>query len=139
MNSVEFASYIKTNREKLGWTVKELCELLGIDRMTLPKWESGNVKQIKVKKYLPLFQEVFDRANMTEEELRRVDLVEFMRNMRLSVSWSKQRLGDAIGVSEATIRRWEKTHNFGRHDINEVEMIIREAIKEEVNKRRKAV
>ena len=137
MTNTEFAEYIKSNREELGWTMKYVTELLGTDRATLPKWEKGLVGDRKIEKYKPFFDELFYKARLSPEELQQIELGEFLHNMRKSVKWSSEKMGEKLGVHSSTINRWEKGKSLNAvGDIYILELSIREVVKEELKSRR---
>jgi len=137
MTNTEFSEYIKSNREKLGWTMKYVSETIGTDRMTLPKWEKGLIKDRQIEKYKPFFDELFYKARVDPEELQQIELGEFLYNIRKSVKWSSEKMGEMLGVHLSTINRWEKEQGLNAiGDIYILELKIREVVKEELKNRR---
>ena len=41
MNKINLSTYIKSRRQNIGMTQKQLAELLGVTDVTISRWESG--------------------------------------------------------------------------------------------------
>jgi transcriptional regulator with XRE-family HTH domain len=64
---------------------------------------------------------------VSKEEMK--EYGEFFKSMRLSIGYSLEQMGKAIGVWHTTLARWEKGLVIPNGDIYEIECKIREVVK----------
>jgi transcriptional regulator with XRE-family HTH domain len=70
---------------------------------------------------------------VTIEEMK--EYGEFFKSMRLSIGYSLDQMGKAIGVWYTTLARWEKGIVVPNGDIYEIEQRIRDVVKSAKTKR----
>ncbi|MCV9886256.1 helix-turn-helix domain-containing protein [Metabacillus halosaccharovorans] len=72
---------------------------------------------------------------MSKEEITIEEFSEFVRNMRKSTGLSQTEFANAIGVSFASIQRWEQKKKYP-NDIYSVLQNIRDVVKQKIKSKR---
>lgn len=56
MKSMEFCDLVRIQRAKVGKTLEEIAQIVGVSRATVQRWESGEIKDIRRDKIVKLAQ-----------------------------------------------------------------------------------
>lgn len=106
---------IRQKRQELNLSQEELGRMVGVNRAAINKWECGRVKNLKretIKKLSEIFN--ISPALLVEPEypvqttdMIDVDIGSIIHNRRNELGLTMKQVADAIGVSEATVSRWE--------------------------------
>lgn len=106
---------IRKKRQELNLSQDELGRLVGVNRAAINKWECGRVKNLKretIKKLSEIFN--ISPALLVEPEypVHTTDMIDvdkgsMIHNRRIELNLTMKQVADAVGVSEATVSRWE--------------------------------
>ena len=130
MNPV--SNILKNRRKELGLTLSQIADKMGVSEATVQRWESGNIKSLRQERIGPLSEilrvspavlmgwaddEVTSPSphppiTSKEEELLALhrqlnEEGEDLKTRRLELKLSQLDVAKMVGVSEATISRWE--------------------------------
>ncbi len=106
---------MKSLRDKLGLSQKELAELLGTHAMTVSKWERGVLKpSAHHKRLLKAFAAAADRGPRLADRAKKRDPVRFLAEL-LSQAHATPEL--ALGTLSATNRYPGKVVQLSRGDV----------------------
>lgn len=96
---VRTAARLRQARLAAGWTQARLARALGVSQSTVSNWESGaGLNLDQARRIYRLVRAAAPAAEMEPDELSR---------LRTRLGWSQSLLAQRLGVSRATIRRWE--------------------------------
>lgn len=56
METLEFCDLVRIQRKKVGKTLEEIAQIVGVSRATVQRWESGEIKDIRRDKIVKLAQ-----------------------------------------------------------------------------------
>lgn len=70
------------------------------------------------------------RRMQVSKEVMKIHGAEFKR-LRESIGWDKVQMGKALGVDQATIRRWENAEAVPQRDLYDIRMDMEKIVKEE--------
>ena len=96
---------LRNERLRRGMTQQELAEYFGIYHCNLSKWEQG--LRTPRPHYLRRLREWF-QEDIPSHTFRIEGVGDRMRNERLRRGMTQQELADHLGVSKATLFRWER-------------------------------
>lgn len=125
-NNVNSDNIIKRKRKELNLTFEELGILVGVGKSTVRKWENGMIKNMGMDKVLLLAKalgiDAYEILNMNKND----DLIEnetinikedtntseittgnLIKSKRIKLDLSMDELAKQVGVSKATVQRWE--------------------------------
>lgn len=97
-------------RERIGWSQGDLAKYTDIGRVTLYRYEAGERAGIHVRNLI----KIADATGVTVDFLLGRDgIAHRIRRARTYRKISQQELADALGVSLATVRRYEAVGDVG--------------------------
>ena len=132
LDYTSIADKIKSRRSQLGYSLAELAELSGVNRSTLQRYESGAIKNIPLSRLQTLSaallitpgallgweedgcavptQSKGDCADLVQakvDETCTSSLSAILKQRRNVLGLTLAQIADSVGVSEATVSRWE--------------------------------
>jgi transcriptional regulator with XRE-family HTH domain len=96
---------LRTAREERGWSRRQLSELTGVSESAIANIEHGRTGAHK-----PTREALARALDLREEDLRGVrdDFSTWLRQERLGVGWSQERLAEEAGVVQSYIGQLER-------------------------------
>lgn len=122
LDYTSIADKIKSRRSQLGYSLAELAELSGVNKSTLQRYESGAIKNIPLSRLQTLSAALLitPGALLGWEEDDCADFVQakaggtctnslstILKQRRKALGLTLAQIADAMGVTEATVQRWE--------------------------------
>ncbi len=102
--NVEFGNYIATERAKLGMSVQELANLVGCSAVTLRRWEAGvNIPTPFFASRMPFEMPIDNQSG----QIPHLDIGKYLAHLRKAKMLTQEQLASELGVSEATVYKWE--------------------------------
>ncbi len=98
---------LRERRTALGLSQQALADILGVKRQAVHKWERGEPPQTAGG--LELAMEVLERQAALGEAVEGIDVptAEALREARDRLGMTQTQLADRLGVTQATVSRWE--------------------------------
>lgn len=114
---------IKAAREAKGLSQEELGLACGVTKQTIYKYEKGIVTNIPLKvmevlagvlRVSPIYLAGWDDEQEVHRWRRReMEIKDVIKTRRVELGMTQAQLATAVGVSEATISRWESGNIIG--------------------------
>jgi type I site-specific restriction endonuclease/ribosome-binding protein aMBF1 (putative translation factor) len=113
---------LRKEREQRGWTQEELAEKIGVNPITVKRWESGSsLPNVFYRQRLSeVFGKTLDELGLLGDETEIVTNTNpidtgvssrkpnhLLRNARIQRGWTQEELAEKIGVNPITVKRWE--------------------------------
>ncbi len=110
---MDLPARIKQLREERGLTQIELAKILKISNTTLSQYETGarvpsdDIKTALADYFGVSLDFLFGRANYNQPDVENIYLSSVLKDRRIELGLTLKDVADYVGVSEATVSRWE--------------------------------
>lgn len=111
------AERLKELRERRGLSQEQLAKIIGVDRTTIVKYETGASRPTRYLKKIAHYFDVTTDYLLGEEELTPkkgglVMLSNKLKELRAKKDMSQAELAEILGVTQQAVGRWEKDLNM---------------------------
>jgi len=105
---MSFGENIKRQRLALGMTLEEVANKVGVTRQTMSRYETGVIKSYSPETILKIAEVLQTTGSfLLGYEAENIGLGERLKNLRIKRGLTLDEVARKIGVSNATVSRWE--------------------------------